>query len=281
MGQVREESDSIGEAMTTAVFKTQSGEHIVTRKQLLAAMNEFDLRYRATEQDAGTIYAVEEGGKRYPPKRILELATGVPREKFYGGEPSNNVFHSLGFLISKVHPEMGWITPEEIALEQARLKSPIPNIDELLKDLFASTWLRLHDDYAKLADSGYPGVYVLAYTDEDLVGRRVNEQDIYYVGVSHVGVRKRLRQFIIGLEDGGHHSGAKRFFFDVAKQIPYSKFAGRKAFFVSSVSVPCTYLKNGRTPLDLQKLGVVAELEWYVLAYVKEKVGSEPWLNKK
>jgi hypothetical protein len=138
----------------------------------------------------------------------------------------------------------------------------------------------LHGDCAKLADSEYPGVYVLAYTDENLLGRKIGEQEIYYVGVSHVGVRKRLKQFMMGLEDGGHHSGAMRFFFDVAAQIPYTNFTGKKTFFVSSLSVPCTYLKSARTPLDLHKLGVVAELEWCVLAHVKDKVGSEPWLNK-
>lgn len=267
--------------MTAAVLKTQTGEHTVTREQILAAMNEFDSRCRSAEQDAGTIYAVEEGGKPYPPKRILELATGVPRNKFYGGEPSNDVFRSLGFLVSKAHSENGWASPEEIASKLSRLKSPVPSVDELLKSLLASNWLLLQEDYGKLADSEYPGVYVLAYTDENLVGRSVEEQHIYYVGVSHVGVRKRLKQFIDGLEDCKHHSAAMRFFSDVAEKTPYSRFAGRKTFFASCVSVPCTYLKSARTPLDLKKLGVVAEFEWYVLAHVKEKVGSEPWLNKK
>jgi len=267
--------------MNTAVLKTASGEHTVSREQILAAMNEFDLRCRSAEQDAGTIYAIEEGGKRYPPKRILELATGVPRNKFYGGEPSNDVFRSLGFLVSKAHSENGWASPEEIASKLARLKSPVPSVDKLLNSLFDSIWLLLHEDYGKLADSEYPGVYVLAYTDENLIGRVVDEKHIYYVGVSHVGVRKRLKQFIDGLEDCKHHSAAMRFFTDVAEKTPYSRFEGKKKFFASSVSVPCTYLKTARTPLDLRKLGVVADFEWYVLAHVKEKVGSEPWLNKK
>jgi len=94
-------------------------------------------------------------------------------------------------------------------------------------------------------------------------------------------VRQRLKQFITGIEDGKHHAGAMHFFHDVAADVPYSRLAHRKTFFVASVSVPCTYLKSARTPLDLQKLGVVAALEWYVLARVKEIVGKEPWLNKK
>jgi hypothetical protein len=112
--------------MITAVFKTQSGQHPVTKEQILRAMNEFDLRYRATEQDAGTIYSVEEGGKRYPPKRILEIATGVPTNHFYGGKPSNDVFRTLGFHVSTVDSQIGWKSPEQIAAEQARLQYPFP-----------------------------------------------------------------------------------------------------------------------------------------------------------
>lgn len=99
----------------------------------------------------------------------------------------------------------------------------------MLKDLFAKSWVRLDDDVKKLVDSQYPGVYILAYPDdkllgrsvkEDLAGQTVTEENIFYVGVSHAGVRKRLRQFSDGLEDGGHHSGAKRFFTAVANGTP-------------------------------------------------------------
>ena len=59
-------------------FRTQTGVYQVTRDEILAAMREFDLRFRSNEDESGTLYAVEEGGKLYPPKRILELATTVP-----------------------------------------------------------------------------------------------------------------------------------------------------------------------------------------------------------
>ena len=183
-------------------------------------------------------------------------------------------------------------TAEQIAKEQARLDEPIPDVDRLVEDLFAKTWVRLDDDSAKLTDCQYPGVYVLAYVDEkllghpvkeDLTGDPVTEDEIFYVGMSHAGVRKRLRQFTNGLEDGGHHSGAKRFFITVANRTPYSSFAQRKPFFGASISVPCTSLKTARSSMDLRKMGVVAQLEWYVLARVREraKTEQEPWLNKK
>jgi hypothetical protein len=96
-------------------------------------------------------------------------------------------------------------------------------------------------------------------------------------------VRRRLKQLIMGLEDGGHHSGAKRFYFKVANEMPYWGLPEKKTFFVSSISVPCTYPKSARTPLDLQKMGVVAGPEWYVLARVKEMTPDrhEPQLNLK
>jgi len=164
---------------------------------------------------------------------------------------------------------------------------PIPELNHLLEELFAKTWSHLHEntwshlnnDYAKLPDR--PGVYVLAYSDQELARRRVQEDEIYYVGVSHRGVLSRLKQFVKGLEDGGHHSGAKRFFRIKAGKMPYSQLINRETFFVASATVPCTYLKKDRTCLDLRKLGVVAALEWYVLAHIKEKTGREPELNKK
>ncbi len=223
-------------AVNSVPFRTQSGIVQVSREQVLVGMQEFDLKFRATENDSGTLWAVVENGRRYPPKRVLELATGVPRSKFYGGKPSNDVFVALGFHI--VETDGSTKSPEQVAKEQTRLNGPLPDVNQLVADLFAKTWIRLDDDSATLVDSQYSGVYVLAYPDErflghsvnkDLTGKPVTEEDIFYVGVSHAGVRKRLRQFTDGLEDGGHHSGAKRFFQTVSKG-PYSAFAERAVF---------------------------------------------------
>lgn len=282
----------MNEVTKSVPFRTQVGVVQVKREQILAAMKEFDLKFRSSEDDSGTLYAVEEAGRLYPPKRILELATGVARNKFYGGKPSNDVFVGLGFHIIESDGNQSGKTAEQTAKEQPRLNEPIPDVDRLVEDLFARTWVRLDDDAAKLPDSQYPGVYVLAYVDEkllghpvkeDLTGEPVTEDEIFYVGVTHAGVRKRLRQFTDGLEDGDHHSGAGRFFITVANRTPYSSFEQRKPFFVASISVPCTCLKAARSPMDLRKMGVVAQLEWYVLARVRERAETkqEPWLNKK
>lgn len=272
-------------------FRTQLGMVQVTHEQVLTAMKIFDVQFRLGEGDSGTLYAIEESGMRYPPKRILELATGVPRSQFYGGKPTNDVFVGLGFQIVESDNNHTTKSPQQVALEQARLDLPVPNVDDLTEELFTKTWIPL-DDSALMPDSQYPGVYVLAYPDhkwmghpveEKLAGARIREDDIFYVGVSHAGVRKRLRQFLAGVEDGGHHSGAMRFYEKVAGNTPYSNWERRKPFFVASISVPCTYLKTARSPMDIRKLGVVAQLEWHVLARVKERstLKQEPWLNKK
>jgi len=264
-------------------FRTQAGVVQVKRDQIIAAMKKFDLELRSSDKDSGTRYAVKNEGKRYPPKRILELATKIPRNRFFGGKPSNDVLDGLGFPIIVSDGKRSGKTSEQTAAEKTRLDGPVPDIGQLVKDLFNSRWARLDDDSVKqLPDSQYPGVYVLAYTDRKLLGLQVRENAIFYVGVSHMqGVRKRLRQFRDGLEDGDHHSGAGRFFKEVAKQTPYSELAQRKLFFVTSISVPCESRKAVRSPMDLRKLGVVAQLEWYVIARVKEKTTHEPWLNLK
>jgi len=270
------------EMASSVTFKTDSGKFQVTRDGIISAMREFDLRFRPREEESGTLYAVQEDGKRYPPKRILELTTGAPRNKFYGGEPANRVFRRLGFEVLRVAKNYrGWKTAKEIAAEKIRLKLPVPVVTKLVEELFRRNWVHMHEDYSKLEDSEYPGVYVLAYRNEDLRAKRVRESQVYYVGMSHAGVRKRIKQFIMGLEDGGHHSGAKKFCFKEAHETPYLSLPNKKTFFCSSISIPCISLKRNRSPLDLQKMGIVAQLECYVLARIKEKTRQEPWLNTK
>jgi hypothetical protein len=283
---------TMNEDMKTVPFKTRLGVVQVSRAEILAAMREFEEKYRATESDSGTLYAVYEAAKRYPPKRILELAKHVSRNDFYGGKPTNDVFLRLGFAIIDSGAATSPQPNEDLIKEQARLKEPVPDAHRLVEELFAKTWLRLDDDPVKLIDPKYPGVYVLAYPDkkymghpvkQDLTGSPVSEDDIFYVGMTHRSVRLRLREFSDGLEDDAYHSAARRFFSNVANETPYSSFDQRKPFFVASISVPCTTLKSARSSMDLRKMGVVTQLEYYVLARVKEraKSGEEPWLNKK
>lgn len=86
----------------TARFRTNSGELTVTRDQILEGVAKFDRDYRDKVRDTGRVWFVQENGKRYPPKRVLELATDVPRSEFFGGDPTNDPLRALGFDLREV-----------------------------------------------------------------------------------------------------------------------------------------------------------------------------------
>ena len=245
---------------------------------ILAAMQDYDQKYRVSVNDAGLGYAVVYQSKSYPPKHLLSLAINRPRSSFSGGKgkkSANQVFIGLGFrVVATKKPN------SKLDHEDSKLRRPIPAIDHLLEKLFAQKWVNLHESYEDLEDAQYPGVYLIAYSDEHLSGQTVTEDKVYYIGMSHAGVAKRLEQFIDGLEDGKHHSGADRFF-ETNRSTPYSQLPNRKTFFVAAISVPCITDKNKRQPDDLRKMGEVSRLELYALARIREECKSEPDLNKK
>jgi hypothetical protein len=71
-------------------------------------MKKFDQDYRgkAGVKDSGRGWFVQENGKRYPPKLVLSLATGVPRSEFFGGQPTNNIFLALNFDVRELDDEI-------------------------------------------------------------------------------------------------------------------------------------------------------------------------------
>lgn len=250
----------------------------ITQRRLCAAMQQFDRLLRAKEPSSGTKFAVLHDGKRYPPKRILGLAIGRPNNPFAGGKNTNGVFESLGFKVVSV----GHILRPPASEERTKLRRPAPRVAELTGRVFSQRWVNLHTDLERLDEIQYPGIYALAYSGDDLRNERVQEKHVYYVGMSsHAGVKSRLKQFIKGLEDGGHHSGAKRFFNEVANRVPYTRYKDKQTFYVAAACVPCVSLKAKRTPLDLKKMGVVVAAEQNVLARIRQKTGHEPGLNKK
>ncbi len=94
--------------MQTASFKYKSGERKVTRSQILEGMKKFDRDYRGQPgvKDIGQQWFIQENGQRYPPKWALSLATGVPRNEFQGGEPTNKILRALGFDLRDVDDEI-------------------------------------------------------------------------------------------------------------------------------------------------------------------------------
>ncbi len=92
------------------------------------------------------------------------------------------------------------------------------------------------------------------------------------------GIKQRLKQFINGTIKGRGHSAGNRLF---KKENPFDIVGYDKTFFVASLSLPCIVNKNKRISRDLRRMGDVAKFEYEVIAFVKEKLGKEPALNKK
>ncbi len=152
-----------------------------------------------------------------------------------------------------------------------------------VQTLFSKKWTNLLKNYKSLEDNQFPGVYILAYTNRNLEGKPIKIKDIFYVGMSNSrgGLKQRLKQFIDGIHKGYGHSAGNRFFQDYSKGKSFDIVNHEKTFFVASLSLPCKVHKDERTAEDLRKMGEVAKFEYEVLAYIKEKLGREPELNKK
>lgn len=152
-----------------------------------------------------------------------------------------------------------------------------------LKKLFSNTWNALGDDISDLEDIGFPGVYFLAYTDENLNGEKIRLDQIFYIGMSNSrgGIEQRIYQFLNAIEGRGGHSAGNRFFVEYCGKESYSKVKQKKRFYFSYLAVPCEVRKTHRQGNDLRKMGEVARFEYCAIAHVKDSTGKEPDLNKK
>jgi hypothetical protein len=62
-------------------------------------------RWRSFEINQKHRYAIEHNGERYPVKKILSLATGLPVDNFSGGSAANKRIQGLGFRIVKMRAD--------------------------------------------------------------------------------------------------------------------------------------------------------------------------------
>ena len=128
--------------MQTASFKYKTGERAVTRDQILEGMKKFDQDYRDKTPETGRLWFIAENEKRYPPKWVLSLATGISRNEFNGGEQTNKPLLALGFELKLVEgdgvdedevAEVDKITFEIERNLQAALRSHIEQLEQGLK----------------------------------------------------------------------------------------------------------------------------------------------------
>lgn len=80
----------------------------VDRQRVVDALREFDETVRSSpeflnwEDNLAQTYALTHEGKRYPPKKVVSLATGAPVDSFNGGLETNNYLSARGFTVSRL-----------------------------------------------------------------------------------------------------------------------------------------------------------------------------------
>ena len=86
----------------------------VERSELQEALRRFDTEFRQLEEwsrweaSAAQKFALLHNGLRYPPKKIISIATGVPVSQFSGGRQSNEYLKARGFEVVAIdHEEVG------------------------------------------------------------------------------------------------------------------------------------------------------------------------------
>ncbi len=82
----------------------------VSTAAIEAALRRFDVKYRATEEweawpTRADKNAISHGGRVYPPKFVVHLATGAPLNTFSGGREVNTYLERLGFTLVRLRPE--------------------------------------------------------------------------------------------------------------------------------------------------------------------------------
>ena len=149
--------------------------------------------------------------------------------------------------------------------------------------LFSGKWSKLKNDISGSKDIEFPGVYMLAYSSENLINKKVRLDDVFYIGMSNSrgGIEQRIYQFINSINGGGGHSAGTRFYVDYCRKKSFSGLKNDKSLYFTYTSIPCEVRKDARKANDLRLMGEVAKLEYYALAYIKEHIGNEPELNKK
>jgi hypothetical protein len=245
----------------------------IARDEIVRALRE----YKGTSI-AGSRYFIWFKGQSFPPKEIRSIVEKRAKKTFSGGGKTNQMFRQLGFAVVRGRNHLP--AYQQFPKYESGVQRRIWDFSNRLERLFRERWKPLKNQLDSGDTSTCPGVYILAYA-RDLESKLVKPEDIFYVGMSTTSLKKRLKQFWDGIHDGGHHSGAMTFYQRWAGGRPFDKISHRGTFYVATVPIDCETRKGLRTSADLEDLGLVAALEFHILAHIKRKMGLEPPLNKK
>ena len=161
---------------------------MVGPEQLHAAMVEFDKEIRVLpewagwETNAAQNFVVVQNGKRYPPKKIISLATGTDVDSFSGGHQSNSYLKAVGFDV--------------IRLEQKGQVNPAPHFEV---GRIYDRWSEINDPYGGSRQSGIsasrqsPAIFLFAGESGEQYGYKddFDEHGVFwYSGEGQIGDMK-------------------------------------------------------------------------------------------
>ncbi len=104
----------------------------VTLKQIINALKTFDSDYRNSidwigwETRKTQKYVIRHDGRRYPPKMIISLATGLPRTGFNGGQQSNIYLAKYDIKVEPISERLGDQNPTVKAVPKRKIKDKEP-----------------------------------------------------------------------------------------------------------------------------------------------------------
>lgn len=116
----------------------------------------------------------------------------------------------------------------------------------------------------------YPGVYVIAISDDDLAGHAVRWRDVVYVGMtkSKGGLTQRWSQFQNSIRGRNGHSGGWTIFQALGSFDDWTS-----NLFVAAMPVRCN--PADPNPTDLRRLGWVAYLEYEAFSKFSRQVPDQ------
>jgi hypothetical protein len=123
----------------------------------------------------------------------------------------------------------------------------------------------------------YPGIYVIAHTRARLAGKAFAwRPDIIYIGMTNSigGLRSRLQQFDNTIAGKTGHGGADRVRYKFRKYEPLCQ-----RLHVAVAVFDCDV--TSESPIDLRKMGGVAQFEYRCLADFAERFKRVPEFNDK
>jgi hypothetical protein len=146
-----------------------------------------------------------------------------------------------------------------------------------LPELKFNNW-KSWDEREVIENCEYPGVYLIAISDEELRGKKVRWKHVSYIGMSNSvsGLKGRWNQFQKSIIGKRGHSGGNKVFSQLNH---YEQW--RKKLFVSAMPIVCDV--KDPTPNDQIKMGWVTFLEYEAFSKYNSSVSerTKPPFNTK